>query len=227
MGSLTFLPSGNAPRLKNFEGDFLSFEGFKKNRAGKTVKSWWELDQDEGAFGEISWNQEGNKIFKTSRDDHNTYLVISSNSDSLRKPVDFSKLFENLNVALSSMENDAQKLMEHVPGKTLDDVQALFKKLAPKKSTSVVLLNQLSPSPDNEYIACIANIYRKGSIGFGGQIYGVIIPLKNDALIAYPFSKNVYHKILWSEDSQRIYYYAQPSAGGGNGTIYRLSLSMN
>ena len=227
MNSLNFFSSENTPRLKNFEADFLNFEGFKKNHSGEIVKSWWELGQDEGEFGEIAWNNAGDKLFQTSRDNENTYLIISSHTNDIKKPIDFSKLFEQINNTFSSLKNDFQKMLKNIPDKKPEDVENFINEIAPKRSSFAVLLNQLSISPDNKYLACIATIYEKQSIGFGGHIFGIIIPLENNIFLAYPFSKNVYHKILWSEDSQHIYYYAQPTSGGGNGTIYRLTVSMN
>ncbi len=94
------------------------------------------------------------------------------------------------------------------------------------KPTLFVNLDRLSASPNNKYIACIANICQKGFDGLGGN-YGIIIPLEDKKLTAYPFSKNVYHKILWAKDSQNIYYYAQPVAGSGNGTIYKLNIAFD
>jgi hypothetical protein len=227
MGSLNFRPSKNIPRLENFEADFLNFEGFKKNRLGEIVKSWWGLDQNEGEFAKIAWNKAGDKLFQTSRDNENTYLVISSHTNNIEKPIDFSKLFEHIDNTFSSLESDFQELLKNMPDKKPEDLKNFLNKIASKRSSSAVLLDQLSISPNNKYLACRATIYGKKSIGFGGQIYGIIIPLEDDIFVAYPFSKNVYHKILWSEDSQHIYYYAQPTSGGGNGTIYRLTVSMN
>jgi hypothetical protein len=48
---------------------------------------------------------------------------------------------------------------------------------------------------------------------------------KGEAFVAHPFSAYNYGKAMWSKDSQRLYYYAQPGAGTGEGTVHKLILN--
>ena len=86
----------------------MSFNGFQKNRKGEFVDSWWALHQDEGEFGEIAWSHDGSTLYETSRDDKNAYIIISSNSSStsIKKAVDFSKLFEDRDEGLNSLKKE-------------------------------------------------------------------------------------------------------------------------
>lgn len=225
MTSLDFQRSKHIPNMKNFEGSFLGFKGFQKNRKGEKVTSWWAQDQNEGEFGEITWSYDEVTLYETSRDDNKTYLI--SSHPRVKKVVDFSILFEILNDKAASARVQFKKMInKKMPNKTPEEINDFLEKLMPSKAAVVVKLDHLSVSPNNEYIACIATIGQKGFIGLGKQ-YGIIIPLEDKKLTAYPFSKNVYQKILWAKDSQSIYYYAQPVAGSGNGTIYKLNIAFD
>jgi hypothetical protein len=92
------------------------------------------------------------------------------------------------------------------------------------KTPAVVILDKLSVSPDGKSLAAVATIYR-GPVGFAGAPYGVLVPLDRGQLCAHPFAQNVYHKMLWTSDSKAVYYYAQPQAGTGNGTVHRQAVA--
>ncbi len=61
--------------MVHFEGSFLGFKGFQKNRKGEKVTSWWAQDQAEGEFGKITWSYDGKTLYETSRDDNNDGCV--------------------------------------------------------------------------------------------------------------------------------------------------------
>jgi hypothetical protein len=92
------------------------------------------------------------------------------------------------------------------------------------KTPATVILDKLSVSPDGKSLAAVATIYR-GTVGVAGAPYGVLVPLDRGQLCAHPFAQNVYHKMLWTSDSKAFYYYAQPQAGTGNGTVHRQVLA--
>lgn len=63
------------------------------------------------------------------------------------------------------------------------------------------------------------------SFGFDGPAYGILIPLRTGKLKAHLFAVNVSGKILWANNSRRIYFSAQQVPGSGNSTVYRLDLN--
>jgi len=230
MSSIEFQKLEKPLNMENFKGTFLSFKGARKNCTGVDIQSWLSISGDEGEFGEVACNSGEDELIETSSGNGKVYLVISSNKSGtkLKKEVDLTELVKNYQTeSRSVMENAMQKLSTEISDKSqLDSIKGVLKELGQNSSNLAIGLDHLSVSPDNRFIACIAS---GDGYGLGGiDNYGILIPLEGDKLIAYPFSRNVYYKIIWSKDSRRIYYCAK-SVGGDpieGSAIYRLDISI-
>ncbi|MEM9293901.1 MAG: hypothetical protein AAGD01_19640 [Acidobacteriota bacterium] len=80
-----------------------------------------------------------------------------------------------------------------------------------------VQLRHFAPSPNGRYAAAVMYLDDARS-------HGVLIPLGDRSAEVRSFEINVYGKMTWSEDGQRLYFYSQPEPGGGNGTVHRLEI---
>lgn len=199
MDKIDFKELTEVPDMESFEGSFLGFNGVVRNQDGEYAKSWWEGHNEEGKF---VWTYDNMNLYEAELENGRSYLKISSGElkDKIKKEINFSIVVD---IYASEMKK--------------------FRGYGVDESILIICLEDLSISPNGKFLAAIVTIYH-GTLGFGGFPYGVLIPLEKPELIAYPFSRNVYDKAIWSNDSKRIYYYAQPAAGTGNGTVCRLEI---
>ena len=221
MSAINLQEMNDPPRSGSFENYFLGSRKQYKNKEGAVVDSWYRLGQDEGEFGESDWSFDGSTLYKTSCEGNKTYLIAGDT----KNEIDFSAAVKFFVDERKAAVSDFSAMAKDSPNASDKDLSSLIADLTPDPSKLEIILDELSVSPDGKFIACVATVY-EGSSRSGGASYGVIIPLGERPLAAHPFSKNVYHKIIWSRDSKRIYYYAQAVPGGGNGTVYKLELGI-
>jgi hypothetical protein len=137
--------------------------------------------------------------------------------------VDFSAVEraerEDTDQALKSMEGLFSQVEKEEGKAKAEEARRAFRELAQGMAQGSRELEQLAVSPDGRYLAAIAEKSGEGNLP---TTEGVIISLRHQPPVARRFAVNVSHRILWAEHGSRIYFYAQPVAGGGNGTVYQL-----
>lgn len=199
MDKIDFRESAEVPDMESFEGSFLGFNGTVRNQDSRYAKSWWHGHDEEGKY---AWTHDNMNLYETELENGRSHLRISSGElkDKIKREINFSIVVDNY-------ASERKKII----GYGVDE------------SSLILYLEDLSISPNGKFLAATVTIYH-GTLGFGGVPYGVLIPLEKPELIAYPFSRNVYGKAIWSNDSKKVYYYAQPKAGSGNGMVCRLEI---
>ena len=137
--------------------------------------------------------------------------------------VDFSAVEraerEDADQALKTMEGLFSQLEKEEGKARAEEARKALREFAQGVTQGSRKLEQLAVSPDGRYLAAIAEKSSEGSLPAAD---GVIISLRHQPPLARRFAVNVHHRILWAEHGSRIYFYAQPVAGGGNGTVYQL-----
>lgn len=139
--------------------------------------------------------------------------------------VDFSDLDrgdrEDLEQGLKSMEGPLSQLAKEEGKEKVEEIRKTLRELRQEMTQQPLELEQLAVSPDGRYLAAIAE---RSEGGYFSIQEGVIISLRHQPPVAHRFAVNVFDKIFWSAHGSRIYFYAQPTPGEGNGTIYQLDL---
>ena len=215
-------------------GTFLGFNGRLKNAAGEEVKFWSGLSQSEGEEGNIAWSLDGRTLYESAIGEEQKFSSLKRTPSGKIDQIDYSRL-----VSLHEFEQKkpiAQAREEVLKDKSLS---AEMRQLREREfvqtekmfaGSKKIRLGNLTVSPNGQYLAGIASIAAE-EMGFGGQKYGVIILLAGDRLQAYPFDTPVYGQMIWSRDSQSLYFYSQSELvggggdGGGNGTVRKLQLN--
>lgn len=207
MGALELRPlaRGDAPRCT-----FLGFPARLLGGSGRERRSWISVPQAEGEFGEVAWS-EGGVRYASFDDGNDASSWLRVEPPGRRQDVDFSAV---LDAERDRLRAAAAKLPARFAAALRADGD----------TRATVRLAQLSVSPDGKHLAAVATVFR-GSVGFGGRPYGVLIPVGGGDHAARPFAINVYGKVLWSSDARVVYYYAQPEVGTGNGTVHRLEVA--
>ena len=227
METLVLAKSEKPVDMEHFEGSFLGFDRPIKNRKGTAVKAWWSLQQDEGQWGEIAWNYRSDVLFESVSRRRSRASFVRVSPPGANRGLNYQHVLQEENDHLGKIfAEDVQEAIRDARDKA--EAERIRKQFAGftdlfkvSEASVTIRLSQLAVSPDEKFLAGIAAMYR-GSVGDAGKIYGVLIPLDRGGLAAFPFSRNVYGKILWGKNSRRIYYYAQRVAGGGKGTVCRL-----
>ncbi len=220
MDALELRAVNDVPRMVMLEGEFLQSRSQRRDRQGKQVTSWWELLQEEGRSGRIAWS--ATTLYEAAEQGQikSTFLIMTP--PGRKRGVSYKRLFALKDEEAKEM---ADKLRSSSLADRADELEALLK-VDPR--SAVVRLQSLSVSPDGRLLAAIATLYR-GEVGYGEAEYGVLIPLSKGGLMAHPFARDVYGKLIWSRDSRRLYFYARAVAvaGGGHGTVHQLELDLS
>lgn len=206
MDALAFraLPRGETPTRT-----FLGYPKRLLGGHGRPRRGWLGIPQAEGEFGDVAWSDDGVRYTSLADDGANSRLCIEPPGRD--HVIDYSAVLDAERDLVAAAAAELPPEFAAVLQRDLD-------------TPATLRLAQLSVSPDGKCLAAIATLFR-GSVGFAGRPYGVLIPLDRGKHTARPFAKNVYGKILWSSDAKALYYYAQPQAGTGNGTVHRLEVA--
>lgn len=124
------------------------------------------------------------------------------------------KLKEDIEMGLTKIRRREEKDIEEMPREKL--LNELFFVTEPEISIS---LERLSPSPDGKWLAVIVDPYHTYWFPFtsGNIPYGALINPKEKRLKPIRFAKHISGQMIWSNDSKRLYFYA-------NDVIHRLIL---
>jgi len=214
-------------KMDKFEGSFLGFNGIVRDREGRHIGSFWDTHYDKWDRGKFTWTNDGADLYESALENGRSCLYLSSGvgSKKIKKDINFSIVVDaHLNgfKSIPLFKNIPNTVTKALGGKIpKEDLARLINFFTPKESALIVSFESLSISPDKKTLAAVVTI-DTGSMNFFETSYGVLIPLEEKELVAYPFSKNT-GKIIWSNDSRRIYYYAE-KVKGGNSTVYRLEI---
>jgi hypothetical protein len=207
------------------EGSFLGDDGLKRDLQGERIghlsSKGWSPDgkifysAEELGYGE--WSPDGKTFYKTRERGGKIVDGIQIYPSGRTVAVDYSLLKKVL-------AENKRKSLTQARASFSPEMAEFFKDLKVEDIVKEYLqkevrLDELSISPDGELIAASA------TFGDSNEPIGVLLVRKGEAFVAHPFSAYNYGKAMWSKDSQRLYYYAQPGAGTGNGTVHKLILS--
>lgn len=191
------------------EGAFLDSENMSRGPSGEPLARWWERENrwrsDRG-----EWIRSATTLYEAAQSEHHRSSFLILTPPGTRKGISYAP-------AIAYWRDYFARMNAEV-GNT--ELGVRFEALR-KESERLALelpyqLDHLAISPDGKFLAAI-----------GGPTmpnHGFLIPLDRGGLAAYPFAKNVYGRMIWSRDSKRLYFLAQPIARAGNGTVHRLTI---
>lgn len=133
-------------------------------------------------------------------------------------PVDRAER-EDTDQALKSMEAVFSQFEKEEGKAKAAELRKGFREIVQERSRWPRELTHLAVSPDGRYLAAVVERSEHGNFPTSD---GVLISLRHQPPVAHRFAVNVYGNIRWAEHGSRIYFYAQPTASEGNGTVYQL-----
>jgi WD40-like Beta Propeller Repeat len=226
MSRLELVGFAKQPPATHFsEGSFSGDDGLKRNLQGERVghlsSKGWSSDgktfysAEELGYGE--WSPDGKTFYKTSERGGKIVDGIQIYPSGRTVAVDYSLLkkvlAENKRESLTQTRaNLSPEMAEFFKNFKVEDILNEYLQRE-------VRLDELSISPDGELIAASATFEDSN------EYIGVLLVRKGEAFVAHPFAAYYYGKAMWSKDSQRLYYYAQPGASTGEGTVHKLILN--
>jgi hypothetical protein len=208
--------AATGPATPQPPGSFLGSLQVLRDRTGAPVRSWDQLNSQDGEDGKMTWSRDGRTRYEvhSPAEDKDDLLFVTPPGKA--SAVDYAIVHDYEEQELRSLTQATAKQAGDRPS---GNVEKLMRDAMQATATK---LGQLSLSPDGRTLAAIAT---RPILGFGGASYGIVIPLRTGKLTAHVFAVNVSGKILWANNSRRIYFSAQPIPGGGNTTVYRLDLN--
>jgi hypothetical protein len=200
MSQLKFATTSQKPSREACERSLLGENGFKQDPQG----------QSDREFFFTAHSPDGKTLYEVLDKKGQDIDGIRVSPPSRTYRVDYRRLKKVL-------ADDKYKKLEQISSKVPPLQLEYLRKYIEESLSRPVQLSELRVSPDGHLIAAQAEFKNSNAP------IGVLLEMKGGVFIAYPFAAYYYGPAVWS-DSQSLYYYAQPGAGTGQGTVHKLIL---